>query len=89
MQPTPALTWVSVGGILDFYVFLGPDPKDVVRQYHEVIGKAPDFLFTSAEFRTPSWAVLFDLTIRFIFFTSLCPIMPLDVPIPVSPQGIP
>ncbi|XP_048847390.1 lysosomal alpha-glucosidase [Brienomyrus brachyistius] len=38
LQPAPALTWVSVGGILDFYVFLGPDPQDVVRRYHEVIG---------------------------------------------------
>lgn len=34
----PALTWVTIGGILDIYVFLGPDPQSVVRQYHEVIG---------------------------------------------------
>ncbi|XP_018611814.2 lysosomal alpha-glucosidase [Scleropages formosus] len=38
LQPTPALTWISTGGVLDLYVFLGPDPQDVVRQYHEVIG---------------------------------------------------
>lgn len=38
LQPTPALTWVSIGGVLDLYVFLGPDPQSVVRQYHEVIG---------------------------------------------------
>ncbi|XP_031425272.1 lysosomal alpha-glucosidase isoform X2 [Clupea harengus] len=38
LQPMPALTWVSVGGILDFYIFLGPDPQSVVRQYQEVIG---------------------------------------------------
>lgn len=38
LQPAPALTWRTTGGILDFYVFLGPDPKAVIRQYQEVIG---------------------------------------------------
>ncbi|KAL2101097.1 hypothetical protein ACEWY4_002858 [Coilia grayii] len=38
LQPMPALTIVSLGGILDLYVFLGPDPESVVRQYQEVIG---------------------------------------------------
>ncbi|XP_034449680.1 lysosomal alpha-glucosidase isoform X3 [Hippoglossus hippoglossus] len=38
LQPTPALTWVSTGGILDLYILLGPDPESVVRQYLEVIG---------------------------------------------------
>ncbi|KAM9211711.1 coiled-coil domain-containing protein 40-like [Leptosomus discolor] len=40
LQPIPALTWRMMGGILDFYVFLGPDPKSVVRQYLDVIGRA-------------------------------------------------
>lgn len=39
LQPAPALTWRSIGGILDFYVFLGPDPGSVVEQYVEVIGQ--------------------------------------------------
>ncbi|KAG8565047.1 hypothetical protein GDO81_012689 [Engystomops pustulosus] len=38
LQPTPALTWRTIGGILDFYLFLGPEPKSVIRQYQEVIG---------------------------------------------------
>ncbi|KAF6717623.1 Lysosomal alpha-glucosidase [Oryzias melastigma] len=38
LQPAPALTWRTIGGILDFYVFLGPDPGSVVSQYLEVIG---------------------------------------------------
>uniref|UniRef100_A0A3Q0T6M1 Lysosomal alpha-glucosidase n=1 Tax=Amphilophus citrinellus TaxID=61819 RepID=A0A3Q0T6M1_AMPCI len=37
LQPTPALTWVSTGGILDLYVFLGPDPQSVIRQYLQII----------------------------------------------------
>uniref|UniRef100_A0A4W6DT06 Lysosomal alpha-glucosidase n=1 Tax=Lates calcarifer TaxID=8187 RepID=A0A4W6DT06_LATCA len=38
LQPTPALTWVSTGGVLDLYIFLGPDPQSVTRQYLQVIG---------------------------------------------------
>ncbi|KAG8014605.1 Lysosomal alpha-glucosidase [Nibea albiflora] len=38
LQPAPALTWRAIGGILDFYVFLGPDPASVIGQYVEVIG---------------------------------------------------
>ncbi|XP_008296603.1 lysosomal alpha-glucosidase [Stegastes partitus] len=38
LQPSPALTWRTIGGILDFYVFLGPNPGSVIEQYMEVIG---------------------------------------------------
>ncbi|XP_061605366.1 lysosomal alpha-glucosidase isoform X2 [Phyllopteryx taeniolatus] len=38
LQPLPALTWVSTGGILDLYVFMGPDAQTVIRQYLRVIG---------------------------------------------------
>ncbi|XP_048349411.1 lysosomal alpha-glucosidase-like [Sphaerodactylus townsendi] len=38
LQPTPALTWRTIGGVLDFYIFLGPDPNLVVQQYQQVIG---------------------------------------------------
>ncbi|XP_038618803.1 lysosomal alpha-glucosidase-like [Tachyglossus aculeatus] len=38
LQPAPALTWRTVGGILDLYVFLGPEPSSVIQQYQEVIG---------------------------------------------------
>lgn len=41
LQPTPALTWVAIGGILDLYIFMGPDPESVIRQYLQVIGKSP------------------------------------------------
>lgn len=39
LQPAPALTWRTIGGILDFYMFTGPDPASVIRQYIEVIGQ--------------------------------------------------
>lgn len=52
LQPTPALTWRTIGGILDFYVFLGPEPKSVIRQYHEVIG---------LPFMPPFWGLGFQI----------------------------
>lgn len=39
LQPAPALTWRTIGGIFDFYVFLGPDPASVIGQYVEVVGQ--------------------------------------------------
>lgn len=39
LQPAPALTWRTIGGILDFYIFLGPDPGSVVQQYVDVVGQ--------------------------------------------------
>lgn len=45
LQPAPALTWRTIGGILDFYVFLGPDPSSVVAEYLEVTGQCYVFNF--------------------------------------------
>jgi maltase-glucoamylase len=32
----PMLTWRTVGGVLDFFVFMGPTPENVVQQYTAV-----------------------------------------------------
>uniref|UniRef100_A0A8C7B4Q5 Lysosomal alpha-glucosidase n=1 Tax=Neovison vison TaxID=452646 RepID=A0A8C7B4Q5_NEOVI len=52
LQPSPALSWRSTGGILDVYIFLGPEPKSVVQQYLEIVGYP---------FMPPYWGLGFHL----------------------------
>ncbi|XP_023211344.1 lysosomal alpha-glucosidase-like [Centruroides sculpturatus] len=52
LQPAPAITYRPIGGILDFFIFLGPKPLDVVRQYTRIIGTT---------FMPPYWSLGFHL----------------------------
>ncbi|NWR66177.1 MGA protein, partial [Bucorvus abyssinicus] len=51
-QPTPALTYRTVGGILDFYMVLGPTPELVVQEYTALVGRPV---------MPPYWALGFQL----------------------------
>ncbi|RLV82384.1 hypothetical protein DV515_00016705, partial [Chloebia gouldiae] len=51
-QPTPALTYRTIGGILDFYMVLGPTPELVVQEYTQLIGRP---------FMPPYWSLGFQL----------------------------
>ncbi|KAM6168214.1 putative maltase-glucoamylase 2 [Erethizon dorsatum] len=53
LQPTPALTYRTIGGVLDFYMVLGPTPELVTQQYTELIGR-PTMI--------PYWALGFQLS---------------------------
>uniref|UniRef100_A0A1B6D5E9 P-type domain-containing protein n=1 Tax=Clastoptera arizonana TaxID=38151 RepID=A0A1B6D5E9_9HEMI len=37
LQPSPAITYRMIGGIFNFYIFMGPSPADVVRQYVDLM----------------------------------------------------
>jgi alpha-glucosidase (family GH31 glycosyl hydrolase) len=38
LQPLPALTYTTIGGIIDLYIFTGPTVENVIEQYWDIIG---------------------------------------------------
>ena len=38
LTPFPSLTYRSIGGILDMYIFMGPTPVQALEQYQQAFG---------------------------------------------------
>lgn len=36
LQPAPAVTYRVIGGVLDFYIFFGDNPEQVVDEFLKV-----------------------------------------------------
>lgn len=53
LLPYPAITYRTIGGGLDFFLFTGPTPENVVQQYTEIIGRT---------FMPPYWSLGFQLS---------------------------
>nr|XP_041566848.1 sucrase-isomaltase, intestinal isoform X1 [Taeniopygia guttata] len=55
LSPNPSLTFRTIGGILDFYLFMGPTPENVVQQYTEAIGRPHMPAYWSLGFQLSRW----------------------------------
>ncbi|XP_062438890.1 maltase-glucoamylase-like [Rhea pennata] len=55
LSPNPSLTFRTVGGVLDFYLFLGPTPENVIQQYTEAIGRPHMPAYWSLGFQLSRW----------------------------------
>ncbi|KAM9274801.1 sucrase-isomaltase, intestinal [Cariama cristata] len=55
VQPTPAVTYRTIGGILDFYIFLGNTPEQVVQEYLQLVGLPALPSYWSLGFQLSRW----------------------------------
>ncbi|KAM4874063.1 maltase-glucoamylase [Thomomys bottae] len=78
-QPMPALTYRTTGGILDFYVFLGPTPELVTQQYTEVIGRPVMVPYWSLGFQLCRYGYENDAEISSLYDDMVAAQIPYDV----------
>ncbi|XP_031669044.1 maltase-glucoamylase, intestinal [Oncorhynchus kisutch] len=55
LQPAPAVTYRTIGGVLDFYILLGDTPEQVVHEFLELIGKPVIPPYWSLGFQLSRW----------------------------------
>uniref|UniRef100_A0A7N6BS47 alpha-glucosidase n=1 Tax=Anabas testudineus TaxID=64144 RepID=A0A7N6BS47_ANATE len=78
-QPTPALTYRTLGGILDFYMVLGPTPEMVVQEYTALIGRPVLPAYWSLGFQLCRYGYANDLEIRDLYTEMRAAGIPYDV----------
>ncbi|CAF1468287.1 unnamed protein product [Rotaria sp. Silwood1] len=55
LQPLPAISYTTIGGIIDLYLFTGPTAQDVIQQYWDVIRKPAMPPYWSLGFHLCRW----------------------------------
>uniref|UniRef100_A0A3Q2Y893 P-type domain-containing protein n=1 Tax=Hippocampus comes TaxID=109280 RepID=A0A3Q2Y893_HIPCM len=55
LQPAPAVTYRTIGGILDFYILFGDTPEQVVQEFLELIGRPVIPPYWSLGFQLSRW----------------------------------
>jgi len=55
LMPAPALTYRTIGGVLDIYLFFGPTPDNVVQQYNTALGTPIMMPYWSLGFQLSRW----------------------------------
>ncbi|XP_025230322.1 maltase-glucoamylase, intestinal-like, partial [Theropithecus gelada] len=78
-QPLPALTYRTTGGVLDFYVFLGPTPELVTQQYTELIGRPVMVPYWSLGFQLCRYGYQNDSEIASLYDDMVAAQIPYDV----------
>ncbi|XP_069543659.1 sucrase-isomaltase, intestinal [Brachyistius frenatus] len=78
-QPTPSLTYRTVGGILDFYMVLGPKPEMVVQQYTALIGRPVLPAYWSLGFQLCRYGYANDMEIESLYKDMRAADIPYDV----------
>lgn len=78
-QPMPALTYRTTGGILDFYLFLGPTPELVTQQYTEMIGRPVMVPYWSLGFQLCRYGYRNDSEIASLYDEMVAAQIPYDV----------
>nr|DBA29502.1 TPA: hypothetical protein GDO54_009725 [Pyxicephalus adspersus] len=79
LQPTPAITYRTIGGILDFFIMLGPTPESVVQQYTKLIGRPVMPAYWSLGFQLSRYGYNSDSEIEQLYNDMVAAQIPYDV----------
>uniref|UniRef100_H0X529 Uncharacterized protein n=1 Tax=Otolemur garnettii TaxID=30611 RepID=H0X529_OTOGA len=79
LQPTPALTYRTIGGILDFYMVLGPTPELVTQQYTKLIGRPAMIPYWALGFQLSRYGYQDDAEISNLYDAMVAAQIPYDV----------